>query len=226
MFLFTLATFLGCINLFRSHVDGVTIGFANEVRAAPALEAVVSAVTFGSKDRRGLVKALTTKASGRKDNTDLNDSEPVIASTQKQQDTAATNYESYDPKKSAITVISMSHQDFLGLDSSGETDACQGLMQSLIKVEWNGNGDYMSFASRAHEQWKEMNGLPGEDLSQYIPDAVKDGDTAASVMVAFLMVCLFAYMVQWYLSRNIFCGSSTVEKNLARLLRHILQRQN
>eukprot|EP00590_Aulacoseira_subarctica_P003946 CAMPEP_0172421812 /NCGR_PEP_ID=MMETSP1064-20121228/8037_1 /TAXON_ID=202472 /ORGANISM="Aulacoseira subarctica , Strain CCAP 1002/5" /LENGTH=458 /DNA_ID=CAMNT_0013162389 /DNA_START=128 /DNA_END=1500 /DNA_ORIENTATION=- len=162
--------------IIRSHVDGVTIGFTNEVRAAPGLEAVLSAVTHRARDRRTFVKVMGDSA--------------VID----------------DPTKSNITVVTTCPEIFIGLDTSGETDAAQGLMQSLTRIEWNGNGDYMSFASRAHCQWKEYHGVADEI---YVPDAA---DFAATIMVvAFLAVALFAYLVQCY-SKTVSNNGNVFEK--------------
>ena len=203
----------------RSHVDGITIGFANEVRAAPALEAVLATITYGSKDRRKLAKAVAKRRNGRDSmnpicqlpslSTFSNDQSGDLSSSN--MDPNACNHR-MDLQKSNITVITLSPQDFTGLDASGETDAAQGLFQSLTRIEWKGNGDYMSFASRAHNQWKEFNRF--EDQISHVSDPEVEGDAAASFMVVLFLIAVLAYVVEHY--------SAEVENVAIWLLRRLL----
>ena len=186
----------------RSHVDGITIGFANEVRAAPALEAVSSAVTYGSKDRRKLAKAATKKRQ-RYDSTPVLKLSPSATPTNTRStemptssnNNATCNHE-IDQLRSNITVITLSPQDFIGLDLAGEADAAQGLMQSLTRIEWNGNGDYMSFASRSHLQWKDYHRFD-EEVS-HVPDAEQVGDSSSTLLVFVFLIAVVAYVVDCY----------------------------
>lgn len=57
--------------------------------------------------------------------------------------------------KSIISVVALTEDDFIGLDPARETDAAQGIDQSIVRAEWNGQGDHISFASRAHTIWRE-----------------------------------------------------------------------
>ena len=102
----------------RTFVEGITVGVANHVRAAPGLEVAMESVSIGSKTRR------------RYDN----------------------------DSRSFVGVICYHPDDLLGLADT-ETDAAQDVMQSITCAEWSGCGDLKSFASRAHAQWCEVNGI-------------------------------------------------------------------
>lgn len=108
--------------------------------------------------------------------------------------------------KSLITIIAMNEKDFIGLDPKRETDAAQGIDQSVIRAEWNGQGDHLSFASRAHAVWrKKSNDEFGLYLSSIDTDislfSVERMSTILAVTVAILS---FAHI--W----NTFHNSETV----------------
>jgi len=54
--------------------------------------------------------------------------------------------------KSNIGLVTRHPDDLIGL-ADGETDAAQGVLQSITCCEWNGNGDLSTFAKRAHIRW-------------------------------------------------------------------------
>jgi hypothetical protein len=67
--------------------------------------------------------------------------------------------------KSKIGIVAVHPDDLIGFQM--EPDAVQGIIQSYTCAEWNGNGDHMSFAHRAHSQWcVEYNVSPVEDETQ------------------------------------------------------------
>mmetsp|Transcript_28603 Transcript_28603/g.42289 ORF Transcript_28603/g.42289 Transcript_28603/m.42289 type:complete len:366 (-) Transcript_28603:93-1190(-) len=59
--------------------------------------------------------------------------------------------------KSSIGIVALHPDDLLGLDPIQETDAAQDVLQSLTCCEWNGNGDLLTFAKRAHLCWCTSN---------------------------------------------------------------------
>jgi hypothetical protein len=59
--------------------------------------------------------------------------------------------------RSTVGIVALHPDDLVGLQNELETDAAQGVLQSLTCAEWNGNGDLMSFAKRAHIQWCTTN---------------------------------------------------------------------
>lgn len=106
-------------------MEGISVGVTDKVRAAPGLsEAVLSIVTYGSRDRRKFSRRCTGQ---------------IQESVQ----------------KSVVTVVTLSEDDFLGLDPERETDAVQGIDQSIAHAEWNGLGDYELFSKRAHAEWRK-----------------------------------------------------------------------
>ena len=126
----------------RSLLEGITIGTTTEVRAAPALESVLKSVVYGSKERRRLVSQAK-----KRNHTGLF------------QSPSKKKIDSNTLTKSPIFIITPSSEEMVGLDASRETDAVQGIIQSISSIEWNGNGDYKSFSRRAQDVWKKQNDL-------------------------------------------------------------------
>lgn len=62
---------------------------------------------------------------------------------------------------SSIGIVTHHPDDLVGLEP--EPDAVQGVMQSITVAEWNGNGDLMSFAKRAHSKWCAANNVLEEE---------------------------------------------------------------
>lgn len=59
-------------------------------------------------------------------------------------------------ERSPVGLVALHPQDLLGLlgdDSEQVTDAVQGVLQSQTCAEWNGNGNLLTFARRAHSAW-------------------------------------------------------------------------
>jgi hypothetical protein len=59
-------------------------------------------------------------------------------------------------EKSPVGLVALHPHDLLGLQhesSEQVTDAVQGVLQSQTCAEWNGNGNLVTFARRAHSAW-------------------------------------------------------------------------
>lgn len=155
---------------FRSMVDGITVGIANNVRAAPGLEACVDAVLHGASHRR------RRGASGAKSN---------------------------------IGLVALHPDDLLGLQDETVTDAAQGVLQSRTCAEWNGNGDLLSFARRAHSGWCIANGVgeestagspSGEPKSRKRRRRRRRGDMEGDLKFDPFMTCLIVFFFGYVLS--------------------------
>jgi hypothetical protein len=65
-----------------------------------------------------------------------------------------------DPKKSLVGIVTLTPDTLLGCQENiNVTDAAQGVLQSRVTAEWNGNGPLQSFADRAHRQWRRQRGM-------------------------------------------------------------------
>lgn len=60
-----------------------------------------------------------------------------------------------DATLSPICLMCPHPDDMVGLDPNQETDAVQGIVQSLTVSEWNGHGDAVCFASRVMDSWRK-----------------------------------------------------------------------
>jgi hypothetical protein len=58
-----------------------------------------------------------------------------------------------------LTLVALDPDALLGLQSPGCTDAAQGVTQSLVTAEWNGQGPLLEFAGRAHAAWRRKQQL-------------------------------------------------------------------
>ena len=67
--------------------------------------------------------------------------------------------------KSNIGLVALNPDDLLGLQDETVTDAAQGVLQSRTCAEWNGNGNLLTFAKRAHSAWCIAHGVDEEDPS-------------------------------------------------------------
>ena len=132
--------------ILRGVVEGVSVGTTAEVRAAPALEVCLKAITHGSGERRRQGRALQ-----RRQMTDIARGHSSNGS-----------YVQVDPMRSPICLMAPDPDDLVGLDPEEDADAVKGAIQSITVAEWNGNGDAVCFASRAMEEWRKRNGLENE----------------------------------------------------------------
>ena len=132
--------------ILRGVVEGVSVGTTAEVRAAPALEVCLKAITHGSGERRRQGRALQ-----RRQMTDIARGHSSNGS-----------YVQVDPMRSPICLMVPDPDDLVGLDPEEDADAVKGAIQSITVAEWNGNGDAVCFASRAMEEWRKRNGLENE----------------------------------------------------------------
>jgi len=142
--------------ILRSVVEGVSVGTTAEVRAAPALEVCLKAVTHGSGERRRQGRTLQRRqmfniARGYGASSS-NDSHPQV-----------------DPMRSPICLVVPDPDDLVGLDPTEDADAVKGAVQSITVAEWNGNGDAVCFASRAMGEWRKRHGLDDEAVSPGSP---------------------------------------------------------
>jgi len=141
--------------VLRPIIDGIVVGVADNLRAAPALEAVLSTVTFASSKRRHIANASTVK--------------------------------------SIVDVVAANADELTGLDPEKEPDAVDGLKQSLTCAEWNGNGDYESFASRAHEDWMKTSGY------SYLEDRdLNSVEHTSTLMILSVFTAVLAYFCYYY----------------------------
>lgn len=111
--------------ILRTSISGMCVGVTDQVRAAPGLSEGVLAIVSYGANDR-------RRAGKRCNPEDVN-----------------------DIRKSAVTVFARNEGEFLGLDPERETDAVQGIDQSMVRAEWNAQGNHESFACRAHEYWKK-----------------------------------------------------------------------
>jgi hypothetical protein len=68
-----------------------------------------------------------------------------------------------DAAKSNIGLVALNPDDLLGLQDENVTDAAQGVLQSRTCAEWNGHGNLLTFAKRAHSAWCMAHGVDEED---------------------------------------------------------------
>ena len=182
----SLARALAVSKTIRSVIEGVTIGVTTEVRAAPALECVLKSLVYGSKERRHLV--LQGQRLNHDFKIDKNSNNPI-------------KYQ--DISKSPIHIVSQSLDDMIGLDATRETDAVQDIIQSLTSAEWNGNGDFKSFARRAQHAWKKEYGLDMFDDETVASDDRSDmydshiEDVSSAMVMAFLFCVIAWFWVQY-----------------------------
>lgn len=132
--------------ILRGVVEGVSVGTTAEVRAAPALEVCLKAITHGSGERRRQGRTLQ-----RRQMTDI-----------ARRHNGNGNHLQIDPMRSPICLMVPDPDDLVGLDPEEDADAVKGAIQSITVAEWNGNGDAVCFASRAMEEWRNRHGLENE----------------------------------------------------------------
>lgn len=175
-----LARSLASSKRLRSVLDGITLGVTNEARAAPALESILYSVTFGAAERRRLSKYI------KKNDKVLPDSNSSSTYSNGQY----TVHNDINPNlgRSSIHVVALSAEEMMGLDPVRETDAVQGILQTITLAEWNGNGNYKSFAERAHKAWKKEHAVDAIDEKDLIEDE------ASTLMVITFMICVVSYL--------------------------------
>lgn len=129
--------------VLRQCTEGITVGVSNHERAAPGLEVCVHAISLGAQDRRrNAVNPSSHVGNGTLDSV------------------AAADRVNLDASKSLLGVVAVTPEDMLGLQDATVTDAVQGVLQSRVTAEWNGKGNLLSFAARAHNAWRWQHGVP------------------------------------------------------------------
>ena len=103
---YTISTLVKCVITKDVKLHGMVVGTTSHVRAAPALEICLRGVEYGSKERRLQLKGINIGNNSNKG--------PKL-----------------DDDKSPIYVVAPTRQDLIGLDTEGETDAVQGVYQTL-----------------------------------------------------------------------------------------------
>ena len=169
----------------RIRVVGATLGLADHARAAPGLEACLDAIQLGEKNRRIVVSERTGN--------DKNDSDTAI-------------------EKSCIGIVSHSLQDLIGYDEETETDAVQGVMQSLTHASSTSSPEagtaggtggetekpsyrppIMGYARDAHRHWRvKRAGLPPEPTAE---ELAADHDIDGGAKNEGAVVCLLVLLV-------------------------------
>jgi len=159
--------------ILRERLEGISVGVTDKVRAAPGLsEAVLSIVTYGSRDRRKYSRRCTVET----------------------QDSV---------QKSVVTVVTLSEDDFLGLDPERETDAVQGIDQSIAHAEWNGLGDYELFSKRAHAEWRKK--LDFDLVCLDDSDCLFSVENMSTVLAVTVLILSLAHVWNSYREELSFC---------------------
>lgn len=139
----SLARAIASSRFLRNRIDGLTVGLASDARAAPGLEACMDTVARGAKERRAASRATGMKQQqgGR---------EGVLGRLRE-----------HSPERSPIAIVAVDPDD---LESDHDThhhhhhhhdtDTNNKIFQSRVITEWNGKGDYKTFADRAMGDWR------------------------------------------------------------------------
>jgi len=140
----------------RRTLQGISVGVTPNVRVAPGLETCLKCIWYGQKERREWSKTSHTKSRDHQ----TNQKSSLLS--------AAVMNVAQDISKSAVGIIAHHPDDLVGMDPERETDAVQGATQSRVTAEWNGNGNYESFAFRSMKRWRmlcvDMDIVPEECL--------------------------------------------------------------
>lgn len=120
----------------RGLVQGISIGVANQERAAPGLEACMNALHVGSQDRRRYGNRSTEDGS--------KSSIGLIA-------------ESY---ADLVGPGDVHHDHSHHRQSASQPPPAVELQQCIVTAEWSAAGDLMTFAQRAHGVWRDQHQLP------------------------------------------------------------------
>jgi hypothetical protein len=107
--------------------------------------------------------------------------------------------------KSNIGLVALNPDDLLGLQDENLTDAAQGVLQSRTCAEWNGHGNLLSFAKRAHSAWCMAHGVHEEDStlrnkSTKSRKRRRRGRSEQDLDVDPLMTCLVVFFFGYVLS--------------------------
>jgi hypothetical protein len=120
---------------------------ARKVAADPKLRHLCEGITVGVSDHEraapGIEACVNAVSIGEKDRRKEKQAHP--------QKVADTN--------SLIGVMAVQPDDCMGLQSGDVTDSAQGVLQTRVCAEWNGQGNLQTFAERAHTAWRLQNGL-------------------------------------------------------------------
>jgi hypothetical protein len=174
---------------------GATVGLADHPRAAPGLESCLQAIAVGARDRRRRFGGSST------DNSEHH-----------------THVEKRR-RKSCVGIVCHSLQDLVGYDEETETDAVQGVMQSLTHVSLaattndatnrippspispsssSSTSSYrppiVDFAHKAHRHWRvHMGGLPPDPTSEEMRADGEFGSGQKREVLLAMLVFLIAY---------------------------------
>jgi len=117
----------------RIRLVGATLGLADHARAAPGLETCLEAIQTGARTRR------------------------IFAAMQKKKNEEDGAEAVFVSEKSSVGIVCHSLADLVGFDEETETDAVQGVMQSL------------THASREEDDHEEAGPATAADASSYRP---------------------------------------------------------
>jgi hypothetical protein len=120
---------------------------ARKVAAHPKLRQLCEGITVGVSNHEraapGLEACVNAICVGEKDRRKEHEANPQAVSS----------------TKSLMGVMAVDPDECLGLQSADETDAAQGVLQSRVCAEWNGQGNLQTFSERARKSWRLKKGL-------------------------------------------------------------------
>lgn len=139
----SLARAIASSRFLRNRIDGLTVGLTSDARAAPGLEACMDTVARGAKERRA-----SSRATGMKQQ-------------QGRRAGALGRLREHSPERSPIAIVAVDPDDLESDHDSHhhhhqhhDTDTNNKIFQSRVITEWNGKGDYKTFADRAMSDWR------------------------------------------------------------------------
>jgi hypothetical protein len=121
-------------------------------------------------------------------------------------------------EKSPVGLVALHPQDLLGLENQQVTDAVQGVLQSRTCAEWNGNGNLVTFARRAHSAWcvthhvTENESSPQTRKKRKRRNVLDDGDfSVAHPGKALLVIFLFGLVASrlWQIYEDSMSDNNT-----------------
>lgn len=186
----SLARAVASSRFLRNRIDGLSIGITSDSRAAPGLEACMDAVIQSSQERRvACTRNIVTMV---------------------KQDCNDECLQNQSPEKSPISII-VCHPDDLEFHhhhNHGNNNI--PLLQSRITIEWNGKGDYHTFAERAMKDWRRIwsvidSGKRWSGMKEFskLRRKRRRNDTEEEVgfeePISTVMVVVFVMGVGWYI---------------------------
>jgi hypothetical protein len=125
---------------------------ARKVAADPKLRHLCEGITVGVSNHErtapGLEACVNAICIGEKDRRKEHEANPQKVSS----------------TKSLMGVMAVDPDECLGLQSPDETDGAQGVLQSRVCAEWNGQGNLQTFSERARKSWRLKHGLLPEPV--------------------------------------------------------------